>query len=81
MNLADGLAEREEDGSPVCEESKLDYSTTCCVASNSPKPGSDASYYDWLADHLKKTSQNAASIATISICPLIMITLLLAFKQ
>jgi chitinase len=81
MNLADGLAEREEDGSPVCEESKLDYSTTCCVASNSHKPGSDASYYDWLADHLKKTSQNAASIATISICPLIMITLLLAFKQ
>ena len=81
MNLADGLAEREEDGSPVCEESKLDYSTTCCIALNSPKPGSDASYYDWLADHLKQSSPNAASIATISSWPLIMITLLLAFKQ
>jgi chitinase len=81
INLAKGLAEREEDGSLVCEESKLDYSTTCCIASSSPGPGSSASYYDWLADHLKQSSPNAASIATISLWSLIMTTLLLAWRQ
>jgi chitinase len=84
MNLAKGLADREEDGSPACEESKLEYSTTCCIASSSHKPGSDASYYDWLADHLKQQpspTPNAANITTISLWSLIVTTLLLAFKR
>jgi chitinase len=80
MNLANGLAQREEEGSPVCEESKLDYAPTCCVASSSPIKGADDSYYDWLADHLIQSAPNTGSIAMISLWSLFTTTaLLLAF--
>jgi chitinase len=81
MNLANGLAQREEEGSPVCEESKLDYAPTCCIASSSPNKGADDSYYDWLADHLIQSAPNTGSVAMISLWSLFATTtlLLLAF--
>lgn len=56
-NLANGLAEREEEGSEVCEGSKLTYSERCCSTPSTPStPDDDASYYDWLTDHMSPSS-------------------------
>ena len=52
--LVNGLAEREEEGSAICEDSKLAYSERCCNMSSLPNAG--ISYYDWLSTHMLPSS-------------------------
>ena len=78
MNLVETLAEREEEGSQVCDDSKLVFSTKCCNTSQSPT--SDDSYYVWLASHLSGSSPNAGTVTTIPFFLFAMIQLLLAIN-
>ncbi len=76
MNLVENLAEREEEGSQVCEDSKVVFSTKCCNTSQSPS--SDDSYYVWLASHLSGSSPNAGTSTTIPFFVFVMTQLLFA---
>lgn len=75
MNLVENLAEREEEGSQVCEDSKLVFSTKCCNTSQSQS--SDDSYYVWLSSHLSGSSSNAGTVATVPIWFIFVMTQLL----
>ena len=76
MNLVENLAEREEEGSQVCEDSKLMFSTKCCNTSQSPT--SDDSYYVWLASHLSGSSPNAGTVITLPFLLFVMTQVLVA---
>jgi chitinase len=72
VNLANSLAEREEDGSGVCEASREAFSSTCCE--RSPVQTDGNSYYDWIAQNAMLASSSAVySIGIISGC-LVLIT-------
>jgi hypothetical protein len=64
VDLANGLAEREEEGSETCANSRLEYSGKCCTSSAMPSlPDTDASYYDWLTDHMAPSSSNISRLS------------------
>jgi len=75
VDLATGLAEREEEGSEVCQDSKLAYSARCCnsLSSKSSLPNSDSSYFEWLNEVLPSSS----SFLKRSCWPYVMISLAL----
>ena len=67
VNLANSLAEREEDGSSVCEASREAFSSTCCE--RSPIQPVGISYYDWIAQHAMLSSSAVVyNIGIISCC-------------
>jgi len=81
INFVNDLAEREEAGSEVCEGSKSDHFTTCCEASSLPMDGTaDATYYDWLANHMVPSSANVPCFF-FSVWTLIMAFLLFTFHD
>jgi hypothetical protein len=60
VDLATSLAEREEEGSETCANSRLEYAGKCCT---SPAPDADASYYEWLTDHMTPSSSNTSRLS------------------
>jgi chitinase len=79
-NLASGLADREEEGSEVCEESKSAYSERCCSAPSASSPqDTDASYYDWLTDHMTPSSAPPSKVLKIFFGSFILTSLLFIF--
>ena len=82
VNLFNDLAEREEEGSKTCEDSKLAHSMKCCHTPEHDQPSSsDATYYDWRATHQMPESSAEAFFTKVSLWSLAMLSLFLVFRN
>lgn len=57
MDIVNSLAEREEQGSEVCNATRQAFSKTCCTVSSL---SADSYYYDWLSDSLSSSTSGTA---------------------
>lgn len=79
VNFVNGLAERVEEGSEVCEDSKLAYSTVCCNTTS--LPNTETSYDDWVDNPLVPSSSDAPFLfLKISLWSLITTSLLFTLQ-
>lgn len=70
VNFVNGLAEREEEGSDICIDSKSDHFATCCIDSSfstaEATDGADNLHYDWFANHMMPSSSDVLWFLTVS---------------
>mmetsp|Transcript_35778 Transcript_35778/g.66299 ORF Transcript_35778/g.66299 Transcript_35778/m.66299 type:complete len:802 (+) Transcript_35778:1510-3915(+) len=70
VNFVNGLAEREEEGSDICVDSKSDHFATCCIDSSvstvEATDGADSLHYDWFANHMMPSSSDVPWFVTVS---------------
>lgn len=78
-DYVNSLAEKEEEGSEVCQDAKYAHFSTCCVKSSFSTANADISYYEWVADHIVPLSSDAPFLLGGFFCPLIATFLLYIF--
>lgn len=64
VDLVNGLAEREEEGSDTCEKSKLAFNMTCCQGLFASKSNTDSTYYSWLRSENAQPSSSGSALLT-----------------